>query len=396
MKPQLHDLPGRSTAMELVREQALVHKPQSLPQSSSAAGQSFAAGAYESSGKVRIGRIFRSLASDFPGTCRRIWWRMPRLVLASSGMRREQLAVRSGIKQYQVDQQLGNHRFLLRRNVHRLEKGLIMWPRRPEFGADYIGVTVAAAVRVYGKTADSQGDAERHWVLAVLASFFDATRDSESGEIRSAHTVFRDCFGAGPEDADLSSPHRHAIDVQSAGVDIDALQRLAAGRRSVRWFTNRKVDRTLVDRAIAVASESPTACNRAPYRFEIIDSGPGVQEVAECAMGTGGYSHQIPSIVVVIGDLSAFFHERDRHLIYIDSSLAAMGFVLGLESQGIASCMINWPDIPERDARIRKLLGLADTDRVVMLIAYGYVDSERLAAFSAKGGIDEIRSFGRI
>jgi len=113
-------------------------------------------------------------------------------------------------------------------------------------------------------------------------------------------------------------------------------------------------------------------------------------------MGTGGYAHQVPSIVVVVGDLSAFFHERDRHLIYIDSSLAAMAFVLGLEAQGVASCMINWPDIPERDARMRKLLGLANTERVIMLIAYGYADPERLVPFSAKGKIDDIRSFGRI
>ena len=73
-----------------------------------------------------------------------------------------------------------------------------------------------------------------------------------------------------------------------------------------------------------------------------------------------------------------------------------MAFVLGLEVQGVASCMINWPDIPERDARMRRLLGLADTERVIMLIAYGYADAERLVPFSAKGSLDEIRAFGRI
>jgi nitroreductase len=311
-------------------------------------------------------------------------------------MYREQLAVRSGVKQYHADQARGHHRFLLRRNIHRLEKGLIMWPRRSEFGADYIGVTVAAAVRVYGGSAPLQNDAERQWVLGVLTSYFDATRQSTSPSIRSAESTFLECIGPGNSGDTFSGPHRHVIDVEGSGIDIDSLRRLAVGRRSVRWFENKSVDRSVVDRAIEIASESPTACNRAPYRFEIIDSDSGVQSVAECAMGTGGYAHQIPSIVVVVGDLSAFFHERDRHLIYIDSSLAAMAFVLGLEVQGVASCMINWADIPERDARIRKLLGLANTERVIMLIAYGYADSERLVALSSKGSIDEIRSFGRI
>lgn len=353
-------------------------------------------GVDESSGKFRALRILRSLAEDFPGTVRRIWMRRPRLVLTSSGMYREQLAVRSGIKQYQADQTRGYHRFLLRRNIHRLEKGLIMWPRRSEFGADYIGVTVAAALRVYGESAPAPSDAERQWVLGVLASYFEATRQSAAPTIRSAESTFMGCFSPTNSGDDLSVPHRHSIDVEGSGIDIDSLTRLAIGRRSVRWYEGKTVDRSVVDRAIEIASESPTACNRAPYRFEIIDSGRGVQSVAECAMGTGGYAHQIPSIAVVVGDLSAFFHERDRHLIYIDSSLAAMAFVLGLEAQGVASCMINWPDIPERDARIRKLLGLANTERVIMLIAYGYADPERLVPFSAKGSIDGIRSFDRI
>lgn len=360
-----------------------------------AEAKTFSAGAYESSGKVNAFGVLRSLAVDFPGTFRRIALRMPGPGLVSSGIRREQAAVRSGIKKYQADQVRGHHRFLLRRNIHRLEKGLIMWPRRDEFAEDYIGVTVAAAVRAYGGTSPLGSDAQRQWVLGVLISYFDVTRESKSEAIRSAESRFLECFGAKESDQ-LVGPHQHFIDIDGSGIDIESLRRLAVGRRSVRWFQRRKVDRSIVDRALEIASESPTACNRAPYRFDIIDSADGVRKVAECVMGTGGYAHQIPSIVVLVGDLSAFFHERDRHLIYIDSSLAAMSFVLGLEVQGVASCMINWPDIPEREAQMRKLLNLTATERVIMLIAYGYADPERLVPVSVKGGIDEIRSFGRI
>jgi len=394
MRLRLQQAEETGGSAEVETCQTHIERPVEIITVSPTDDQTFNAGAYESSGKVGVLRVFRSLAVDFPGTFGRIWLRRPRLVLASSGMHREQLAVRSGIKQYQADQARGYHRFLLRRNIHRLEKGLIMWPRRSEFGADYIGVTVAAVVRVYGESAPLQSDAERQWVLGVLTSYFEVTRQSTSPSIRAAESKFLECFSPANSGDELAIPHRHVI--EGSGIDIDSLRRLAVGRRSVRWYENKSVDRSVVDRAIEIASESPTACNRAPYRFEIIDSDSGVQSVAECAMGTGGYAHQIPSIVVVVGDLSAFFHERDRHLIYIDSSLAAMAFVLGLEVQGVASCMINWPDIPERDARMHKLLGLANTERVIMLIAYGYADSERLVPFSAKGSLDEIRSFGRI
>jgi nitroreductase len=110
-------------------------------------------------------------------------------------------------------------------------------------------------------------------------------------------------------------------------------------------------------------------------------------------MGTDGYEHQIPGLIVIVGNLAAFFDQRDRHLIYIDGCLAAMGLVYALEAQGVNSCCINWPDLPDREAQMRRLLGMKPYERVVMLIAYGYADTEALVPFSAKRQIKDIRSY---
>lgn len=151
--------------------------------------------------------------------------------------------------------------------------------------------------------------------------------------------------------------------------------------------------RDLVDRAVEVAAESPTACNRQPYRFEIFDDPVSTAKVAAIPMGTDGYEHQLPGLIVIIGNLAAFFDRRDRHLIYVDGCLAAMGLVYALESQGVNSCCINWPDLPDREADMRRLLGMANYERVVMLIAYGYADPAALVPFSAKRPVGEIRRY---
>jgi nitroreductase len=101
-------------------------------------------------------------------------------------------------------------------------------------------------------------------------------------------------------------------------------------------------------------------------------------------MGTAGYSHQIPALVVIIGDLSAFEHERDRHVPYIDSSLATMQLMLALETLGLASCPINWPDIEPLEQRMAKRLALKPFERPIMLLALGYPDPEGGIAHSAK------------
>jgi nitroreductase len=152
----------------------------------------------------------------------------------------------------------------------------------------------------------------------------------------------------------------------------------------------------VIDKAVQIAAESPSACNRQPFEFRVFDDPELVQQVAEVPMGTGGYVHNIPCVAVLVGDLSAFFDERDRHLIYIDGCLAAMAFVLGLESQGVATCCINWPDIREREERMQQLLGLKQHERPVMLIAIGYADPNGKAPFSARRRLEDVRSYNKL
>jgi nitroreductase len=112
-------------------------------------------------------------------------------------------------------------------------------------------------------------------------------------------------------------------------------------------------------------------------------------------MGTLGYAHNIPCIVVVIGTLRAFFSERDRHLIYTDASLATMSFVFAAETLGLSSCCINWPDIRTKEAEMAQLIGLAPDERVVLLIAVGYPDASALVPRSEKKPVQELRSYNR-
>jgi len=171
---------------------------------------------------------------------------------------------------------------------------------------------------------------------------------------------------------------------------------LAKRRRSVRWFEPRPVPRAMIDRALEVALQSPSACNRQPFVFHVFDEPTLVQQVCEIPMGTKGYRHNIPAIAVIVGRQRAYFSERDRHLIYIDGSLAAMGFMYALEVQGLSSCPINWPDIEEKEQQMADLIGLGPDERPVMLVAIGYPDLEGLVAYSQKKPLDEARTFNHV
>lgn len=313
------------------------------------------------------------------------------LRLLSDAFRREERAVNRGITAYERTSATGRDAYKARRNVHMLEKGLTMRPRRETFATGYIEDTVDVLGRAVAGGVLGTKSMETDWMYAVLDEYFVATEASEAPEIVKARAAYVRMRERWREIPGANGPHHPAA--QTANVDIDQLVSMAQGRRSVRWFTPQAVSRDIVERSLEVGIEAPTACNRQPYRFEIFDDPDSVRRVASVPMGTAGYADQIPGIVVVVGDLSAFFDERDRHLIYIDSCLASMGFIMGLEAQGVGSCCINWPDITARDIEMRDLLGLEDHERVIMLIAYGYADPSGLVPASAKKPIENARRF---
>jgi nitroreductase len=307
-------------------------------------------------------------------------------LLFSRQFRREHRAVLKGrLAYWQGLQRSGRSSPLLRRNTHRLEKGLVMQPRAPVFAEDYIEETVAEFARL--RAAGGLDPAEQKWAVDVLAGYFAAVQDTP--RIAAARAAFAS-LGTGvqaPDTARLSVPGSRAAGVRS-GVSYEDFLGLCRQRRSVRWFEQRAVPREPVLQALQAAAQAPSACNRQPFLFRYFDRPEDAQRIAGIAMGTTGYAGNIPALVVLLGDLGCYPEERDRHVPYIDASLAAMQFMLALETLGLASCPINWPDIEGRERAMDRELQLPPHLRPVMLIALGYPDPEGGVPFSAKKSPD--------
>ncbi|MFD1716998.1 nitroreductase family protein [Georgenia deserti] len=313
---------------------------------------------------------------------------------------REQYAVLAGRRAYyaHLNQARPTH-VELRRNIHRLEKGILMQPRRDVFARDYIEETVDFyLVAVRGRTegaTQSIDEVELRWAHDVLRTYFTLVRPGDAAVDR-ARTTFEAAPVPGPVAPEATiRPYPHGS-IERSDVTYDQLLALARQRRSVRWFLDKPVPRDLIDKALVVGREAPTACNRLPYEYLVYDDPELVRKVAAIPFGTGGYAHQIPTIVVVKGRLDSYFSPRDRHAIYIDAALATMGFVLALETLGLSSSIINWPDFEPLELKMQKTLGLEVHDRVVCLIAVGYPQPESLVASSPKKSLEVLRSYNAV
>lgn len=316
--------------------------------------------------------------------------------LSPFGFNRERYAVLTGRAAYRRNQQ----RTIatspqLRRNIHRLEKALIMEPRRPVFALDYIEETVEAFLTYRRDPAITDPSLDR-WSEDVLREYFDAVQKDD--RLEDLHRRFLEVAGHAENPDPSVDPHAPFKRKQSPELTIgyEDLHTLAMRRRSIRWFEDRPVPRELVDKALLIGRQSPSACNRQPFEYRIYDDPDLVRKVSAIPFGAAGYSQNIPTIVVLVGRQDNFFSARDRHVIYIDASLSAMAFMFGLETLGLASSVINWPDFEPLEAKMARTIGLEPYERVVMLMAVGYPRSDGGVPFSAKKSLEHLRSYNSV
>lgn len=312
----------------------------------------------------------------------------------SSKFQREERAVLLGRAKYHQELRENDANiFLMRRNVHRLEKGLLMKPRRPVFAKEYILETVNVYRKLVADPARSQEPTldSLRWGYDVLSEYFRAV--AADPVVDHARAVFEIC--PPPENSAAEARKRVPFlrNLAERPVEYEQLERLAIQRRSVRFFDQKPVPRELLDKALTLAGYAPSACNRQPYRFLVYDDPETVETVASLPGGTIGFKHNIPVIVVILGTWDAFYSEKDRHVPYIDGSLAAMGFSYALETLGLGACIFNWPDIEAHERRAERVLGLRKYERPIFFMGVGYPDPDAMVAYSQKRPLDVMREY---
>src|SRR5690606_30100599 len=121
--------------------------------------------------------------------------------------------------------------------------------------------------------------------------------------------------------------------------------------------------------------------------------GDKLDEVKKLKLGFEIFAEHIHTFLFIVGDLSAYIEERDKHLIYVDGGLFAMSLMLTFETMGVSTCPINFPDMAWLDAEMDRILGLNPYQKGVILLSIGYADANSPVPFSAKKQVDEVLKF---
>ncbi len=275
--------------------------------------------------------------------------------------------------------------FLMRRNIHRIEKGLIMKNRRKVFALDYIQETVSLVKNLVHNHHDNN---QIQWAFDILNQYFEVTDSAPQRD--TAYDIFKTLSPISNSDNQYT-PFSIPEVTKS---DDNSFACLAKKRKSVRFFDPTKIpERQFIDKAVELAGLAPSSCNRQPFCFRIIDEPELVKKMAVLPGGTKGFSEELVAMVAVVGQMNVSPSLSDRHLMYIDGSLASMNLMLALESMGISSCPLNWPEDKKKDDIVKRLLSLDKFERPIMMIAYGYAAKDAKLAYSVRKPLEQLRKY---
>lgn len=171
---------------------------------------------------------------------------------------------------------------------------------------------------------------------------------------------------------------------------FEILHQLSLSRRSTRNFSNKPVEQALVDKAAQVAQLSPSACNRQPWKLHIYDRREDIDQMLALQNGNRGFGHKVPVLGVMCCDLGTFFDSTERNEPHLDGGLFLMTFILALQSQGVASCCLNWCVNPDKDILAHKTGNIPSNERILTFLAIGYAEEDTFVPLSARRPLSDV------
>lgn len=230
---------------------------------------------------------------------------------------------------------------------------------------------------------------QREASISVLHQF---TALPESRNQNSAHEISRRLTPILKNSPSLSGAHG-TRDLSKSDVKRGMLadpEAFFCSRASVREYADAFPSEELIKRAVRLAMQSPSACNRQPWSVYYTNE-PRTRDTAlKFQSGNKGFGQHIPCLMVVAIDQRAFMPGQERYQHWIDGGMFAMSLIYALHSLGLVSCALNWSQSSTNDRAFRKAFRIADHDSIIMMLGIGFPKADGLACASVRRPIAEV------
>lgn len=147
-------------------------------------------------------------------------------------------------------------------------------------------------------------------------------------------------------------------------------------RVSVREYTDEPVSEEQRKRLLRAAMAAPSACNRQPWQFVVIDDPKILGEIADNEQYMKMARHA-PLAILVCGDTSLALKGDEEPFWVQDCSAATENILLEARELGLGAVWTGVHPMQDREDFFRKLLGMPDTIVPLSFVVIGHPARDR-------------------
>lgn len=142
-------------------------------------------------------------------------------------------------------------------------------------------------------------------------------------------------------------------------------------RSSIRSYTDRSISEETLDTLLRAAMAAPTAANKQPWRFVVINHRSILDTIA-ADFTTMGMAREAQVAVVVCGDMSSTLEGDAKDFWFQDASAAAENLLLAAHAVGLGAVWCGIYPMSDRVSAFSRLLSLPEEIIPMACICLGY------------------------
>lgn len=165
----------------------------------------------------------------------------------------------------------------------------------------------------------------------------------------------------------------------------------SSSRKSIRNYSpNENINEEDLLKAIDLARNTPSACNRQTARVYVFSEKDLINEILTIQGGNRGFGHLSNKLIIITSELGVFHGVYEKNEAFIDGGMFAMNLLYSLHYYKIAACSLNCSISKQKDKKLRKLCKIGDSEVFIMMISCGYAPENFKSALSHRYPIDHL------
>jgi nitroreductase len=284
-----------------------------------------------------------------------------------------------------TERSLNKTQYTLLREAHVIEKGLSLRHPRRGFGQQKILALLGKIENYLASCAEADAEFVRY-PISVVGSYVEYSVGTGSANADIEARFRRLATRAGTDFSTIKSGVRDVTRDQIHARCNSDFESLLFSRHSVRYFATELPSRDLIHKALGLAQQTPSACNRQGWRTHVF-FGESSRQMATWQGGASGFEDEVRCCILVTGDMNAFLlHEI--HQVYVDGGMYAMNLLNALHSVGLGTVPLSCGFYHGKLAAMKKMFKIPTNEVPILIVGVGCLEERFRVAVSARKSVN--------